>query len=109
VLLLIGTSVLIFGAPMRRFVTRVLVTVALGYTGMAWASDYLLADEPYAEPYSVAAIMSIEHSGISVGGFRLDLECTGSLLCLLVALSISLHALAQPCFRRAYALRVGPC
>ena len=63
----------------------------------AVASFYLLA----APPYSLAAALALERDGSKFGFVRLDVECTGATLLVLLAVSLGLHALAQRPFQRA--------
>ena len=103
-LVAIGSAMLIWGIRFRRLVTGVLIVGALAVMAKSIATANLLGDDP---PFSLAAVISVERDTVSLGGIRLDLECTGSILAIVCAISLGIHALASPIFQRVLAFIEG--
>ena len=101
---ILGLATLAVGVRLKRFVTKVIVVSALSMLAKIVATKHILADDP---PFSLAAAVSVELDSVSIGGIRLDLECTGSVLVILASISLGVHALNTTMFQRVLAFIEG--
>ena len=102
-LLLLGAAMLVSGARLQRLFTGVLVVGSLALGAEAMAAAQLLHQPSGA----LTAGLYLERDGERAGTFTVDCACAGSLLGTLLAISLGLHALAQPCFQRALSFLEG--
>jgi len=91
------------GARVQRLVTGVAFVGVLALSAETASATYLLTDPPW----TLAAAFDLERSGVSLGHLRVDVDCTGSVFVILIAVSIGLQALAHSYFQRALSFLEG--
>ena len=102
--LAVGGVMLSCGLRLQRVFTALLVLGALALYAESAAMQQLLYKPPEAD---LAVGLFLESDGVTTFRFRVDLPCAGSVLLLLIAISIGLHLITQPLFGRVLSFVEG--
>ena len=87
-----GATMLIVGTIVHRSIVKALLVLALVLATAEVASSTLLQ----TASESLGVTMSLLRNGVALGGFTLDLQCTGAVLAILVALRLGVVVVGLP-------------